>query len=49
MLILTIAEVLILLEQLPSPKFTKIQSSESVKLPQMTFLDPFNLTKFDFT
>ena len=26
-------------EQLSSPKFTKIQRSESLKLPKMTFLD----------
>ena len=36
-------------EQLSSPKFTKIQSSASLKLPEMTFLDRFNSPKFDFT
>ena len=35
-------------EQLSSPK-TKIQSSESLKLPQVTFLDRLNSQKFDFT
>ena len=29
-------------EQLSSTKFTKIQSSESLKLPKMTFLDRLN-------
>ena len=36
-------------EQLSSPKFAKIQSSESLKLPKMTFLGNLNLPKFDFT
>ena len=36
-------------EQLSSPNFTKIQSSESLKLPKMTFLDQLNSPKFDFT
>ena len=36
-------------EQLSSPKFTKIQSSESQKLPKLTFLDCLNSQKFDFT
>ena len=36
-------------EQLSSPKDSKIQSSESQKLPKMTFLDRLNLPKFDFT
>ena len=35
-------------EQLPSPKFTEIQSSESLKLPKKTFLDCLNWPKFDF-
>ena len=37
------------LEQLSSPKFTKFQRSESLKLPIMTFLDCLNLPKFNFT
>ena len=53
MLILTIVEVLDFdfseFEQLSSTKFTKIQSSESPKLPKMTFLDHLNSPKFDFT
>ena len=36
-------------EQLSRPKFTKIQNSESLKLPKMTFLDHLNAPKFDFT
>ena len=36
-------------EQLSSPKCTKIQSSESLKLPKMTFQDRLNSQKFDFT
>ena len=36
-------------EQLSSPKFTKIQSLGSRKLPKMTFLDCLNSSKFDFT
>ena len=36
-------------EQLSSPKFTKIQSSEPLKLPKMTFLDLLNSPKLDFT
>ena len=36
-------------EQLSSPKVTKIQSSESLKLPKMTFLDRLNSPKLDFT
>ena len=32
-----------------SPKFTKIQSAKSLKLPKVTFLDCLNLLKFDFT
>ena len=36
-------------EQLSSPKFTKIQSSESLKLPKMTFLDRLNSPKSSFT
>jgi len=36
-------------KQLSSPKFTKIQSPESAKLPKTTFLDHLNLPKFDFT
>ena len=32
-------------EQLPSPKFTKIQSSEFPKLPKMTFLYSLNSPK----
>ena len=35
-------------EQLSSPKFTKILSSESLKLAKMTFLDHLNLLKCDF-
>ena len=35
-------------EQLESPKFTKIQNSESLKL-LTTFLDHLNSLKFDFT
>ena len=37
------------LEQLSSPKFAKIQSSEYLKLPKITFLDRFNSQKFNFT
>ena len=37
------------IEQLSSPKFTKIQSSGSQKLPNMTFLNRLNLPKCDFT
>ena len=33
------------LEQISRPKFTKIQSSRSPKLPKMTFLDRLNSTK----
>ena len=36
-------------EQLSSQKFTKIQSSESLKLPNMTFLDFLIVLKFNFT
>ena len=36
-------------EQLSGLKFTRIQSSESLKLPKMTFLDRLNSPKFDFT
>ena len=36
-------------EQLSTSKFTKIQSSEYLKLPKMTFLDCLNVPKFDFT
>ena len=36
-------------EQLASPKFTKIQSSESLKLQKITFLDRLTSPKFDFT
>ena len=32
-----------------SLKFTKFQSSESLKLPKMTFLDRLNLPKNDIT
>ena len=35
-------------EQLTNPKFTIIQSSESLKLPKLTFLDCLNLPKFNF-
>ena len=53
MLILTILEVLNFdfskFEQLSSPKFAKIQSSEFPKLPKMAFLDCFDTPKFDFT
>ena len=36
-------------EQLLSQKSTTIQSSESLKLPKMTFLDRLTFRKFDFT
>ena len=36
-------------EQFSSPKFTEIQSSESLILPKMTLLDCLNSPKFDFT
>ena len=36
-------------EQLSCPKFAKIPSSESHKLPKMTFLDGLNSPKYDFT
>ena len=36
-------------EQLLSPKVTKIERSEALKLPKMTFLDRLNLPKFDIT
>ena len=36
-------------EPLSSPKFTKIQSSESLKLPKMAFLDCWNSPKLDST
>ena len=53
MLIFTILEVLNFefsqFEQFSSPKFTKIQSSEVLKLAKMTFLECLNLPKFDFT
>ena len=53
MLFLAISEVLNFdlshFEQISSPKFTKIQSSESLKLPKMTFQDRLNSQKFDFT
>ena len=35
-------------EQLSSAKFTQIQSSESVKMSKMTFLDRLNSPKIDF-
>ena len=35
-------------EQHSSPKFTKIQNSESLKLPKVTFLHCLNSPKFDF-
>ena len=35
-------------EQLSSTKFTKIPSSQSLKLPKMTLLDRLNSPKFDF-
>ena len=51
MLFLAISEVLNFdfckFEQLSSPKFNKIQISESLKLPKMTFLDHLNSPKFD--
>ena len=34
---------------LSSPKFTTIPSSQSLKLPKMTFLDRLNSPKFDLT
>ena len=50
---LNILEVLNLIfsqfEQLLSPKVTKIERSEALKLPKMTFLDRLNLPKLDFT
>ena len=53
MLILAILEVLNFdfskFEQLSSTKFTKIQSSEALNLPKMTFLDRLNSPKFDCT
>ena len=53
MLILTILEALTfdfsIFEELSSSKFTKFQSSESLKLPKMTFLDCLNSPKCDFT
>ena len=53
MLILTILEVLNFdfskLVQHSTPKFTKIQSRESPKLPRMTFLDCLNSPKLYFT
>ena len=36
-------------EQFFNSKFTKFQSSESIKLADMTFLDRFNSPKCDFT
>ena len=36
-------------EQLSSPKYTKIPSSATLKLPQMTFFDRLNSPKFNFT
>ena len=36
-------------EQLSSPKFSQIHSSESLNVPIKTFLDSLNLPKFDFT
>ena len=36
-------------EQLSRPNSTKNQSSESLKLPKMTYLDRLNSPKFDFT
>ena len=36
-------------EQLSSPKFTKIQNSESLKLPKMTFIDRLSSPKLDIT
>ena len=36
-------------EQFSSPKCTKSQISESLKLPKMTFMDRMNSPKFDFT
>ena len=35
-------------EQLSSAKFTKLQSSKSLKLPKVTFIDRLNSQKFDF-
>ena len=53
MLILTILEGLNFdyskLGKFQVPDLTKIQSSESLKLPKMTFLDGLNSLKFDFT
>ena len=49
MFILTCLEVLNFdfskFEQISSPKFTRIQSSESTKLPKMTFLESLNRPK----
>ena len=36
-------------EQLSTAKFTKIPSSQSLKLPKMTFLERLKSPKFDFT
>ena len=36
-------------EHLSSPKFTKTQSSDSLKWPKKTFLDRLNWPKYDFT
>ena len=36
-------------EQLSSPKSPQIQTSESQKLPKMTFLDRLDSPKFDIT
>ena len=37
------------IEQLSSTKLTKIQNSESLILPKMTFLNRWNSPKFDLT
>ena len=53
MLIFTILEVLNFdfseLGKFQVPNLTKIQSSESLKQPKMTFLDRLNSLKVDFT
>ena len=53
MVILTILEVpnfdFSKFEQLSNPKFIRIQTSKSLKLPKMTFLDRLKSPKIDFT
>ena len=53
MTFLAILEVLNLIfskfEKLSIPKLIKIQSSESLKLPKITFIDRLSSAKLDFT